>query len=138
MQATFSGTMSGFGNRTRGTVSLKQSKLRGKNYDIEVVRKNPSEVFEETEPYEGGYKVREKNADEIAKITRVPGTNKFHVEATGKKAGTIHIDFDHLLNNRPSCDNPDCYNSWKGLVVHVRQIGSIVNVYIQRDGEPDH
>lgn len=107
-------------------------------YDIDLIRENPSDVYEETEPYKGGYKIREKNSGEIAAITREPGTNTFRVKATGKKAGTIHIDYDQRLTHR-SCDGTDCYYSaWSGLVVDVQRIGSIVNVYIRPDFEPDH
>ena len=104
-------------------------------YDIEAIRETPFAVFEDTATYKGGYKLREKDAAEIAEITRDPGTNTFRVKATGKKAGTIHIDYENRLTDR-SCDDTDCYYSaWTGLVVDVQQIGSIVNVYIRRDLE---
>lgn len=125
------------GKEIRYGIEAKQNEAQF-YYDVDVIREIPVAVYEEIPSYKGGYKIREKNAAEIAEITRDPATNTFRVKATGKKAGEIHIDYETRLTDR-SCDDTDCYSSaWQGLFVDVKQIGSIVNVYIRRDLELDH
>ena len=106
-------------------------------YDIEAIRENTTDIFEEDAKYNiGDYKILEKDAGEIVKITREPGTNKFHFQATGKKEGTVHIDYGKSLIQRDCGESEYCDRFvWSGLVVKVRIIGSIVNVYVYRDYE---
>ncbi|MCG7337048.1 S-layer homology domain-containing protein [Sporosarcina sp. ACRSM] len=109
-------------------------------YEIKTLKENPSDVYEETATADlGKHIIRTKDAEQIAIITRDPGTNLFRVKATGQKEGTISIDYDRRLSER-YCDyiEPECYSAWTGLYVQVQRIGSIVNVDIRKDYEMDH
>lgn len=124
------------GKEIRYGIEAKQNDAQS-YYDVEAIRENPTDVYVETEKYKGGFKIREKDAAQIAEITRDPGTNTFRIKATGKKEGTVHIDYDHRLTEIV-CEGLECSSAWIGFVVDVRQIGSIVNVYVRRDLELDH
>ena len=104
------------------------------------MRENPSDIYEESGFDIGKHIIRNKGAaEQIAEITRDPGTNLFRVKATGQKEGTITIDYEHRLYER-HCDyaEPECYSAWTGLYVQVQRIGTIVNVDIRRNAEIDH
>ena len=58
------------GNEIRYGIEAKQNDTRF-YYDIDAIRENLSDVYEETVTYKGGYKIREKNAAEIAEITGI-------------------------------------------------------------------
>ena len=104
-------------------------------YEVEAIKENPSETLTEDAKYKiGDYKILEKDAGDIVKITREKGTNKFHFEATGKKEGTVHIDYGKSLIQRDCEETEYCDRYvWSGLVAKVRIIGPIVNVYVYRD-----
>ncbi|WP_153732108.1 S-layer homology domain-containing protein [Sporosarcina obsidiansis] len=99
-------------------------------YGIEVVRHNSSFYYgiqtleEKTSAavdlggkYQIGKHVLPKDAEQIAEITRDPGTNLFR--AVGKKGGTFYIKL-------PEHNKPDLID----IGVSVRTIGSIVQVNI--------
>lgn len=100
-------------------------------YDIKVVKEQLSDLFDMGAEYNiGKHTIRTKDVEQIATVTREPGTNLFRANATGQKAGTISIDFEHNIVEK-SCDDTECYsNNWVGISVIVEQIGSIVNVQI--------
>ncbi|MBB4824965.1 hypothetical protein HNO89_002191 [Sporosarcina luteola] len=110
-------------------------------YDIKTLKENLSAVYEEKAEYKGKYKVLEKDAEEIAIITKDPGTNTFRARPAGEKVGRIHVAYDQTLTEA-GCDGTgpfaECYTfSWIGLRVDVNRIGSIVNISITRDLLPD-
>ncbi|MCG3088359.1 S-layer homology domain-containing protein [Sporosarcina cyprini] len=114
-----------------------QAKKEQTYYDITVLKEEPSAVYKEIAEYKGKYKLSANSAD-IAEITFDADTNTFHIKATGKKEGTIYVDYEQRLTEK-SCDDTECYfSAWSGLIVGVKQMGSIVNVFVKRDAEIDH
>lgn len=104
-------------------------------YEVEPIKENPSEALTEDAKHKiGDFKIIEKDAGDIVKITREKGTNKFHFEATGKKEGTVHIAYGKSFIQRDCKETEYCDRYvWSGLVAKVRIIGPIVNVYVYRD-----
>ncbi|PID16997.1 hypothetical protein CSV63_03690 [Sporosarcina sp. P34] len=70
-----------------------------------------------------------KNYEQIANVSRDPGTNLFC--ATGKTEGKVQIDYEHPKMDEGFGEEYASYDNIKhGLFVYVEQIGSIVNVRI--------
>ena len=78
------------------------------HYDIKTLREQTSYVFDMKTLFDhndyydkeaaeniGKHKIVTKNADEIAEITRDPGTNVFRV--TAKKLGTVEVEFENRV-----------------------------------------
>lgn len=108
-------------------------------YDVKTLRENLTEIYDEGPKFNiGKHTITTKDAEQIAEVTRDPGTNLFRAKATGEKEGTITIDYEHRLSER-SCDymEPECYSAWTGIYVRVQRIGSIVKVDISKIYEPD-
>ena len=127
------------GEKVRYGIEAKQNDARF-YYEIKTLRENPSAIYEESGFNIGKHIIRNKGAaEQIAEITRDPGTNLFRVKATGQKEGIITIDYEHDLYER-HCDYmaTECYTAWTGLYIQVQRIGTIVNVDIRRNVEMDH
>lgn len=89
----------------------------------------------------GNYSITPQNHEEIADITREPGTNTFHF--TGKKEGTVVIYYEHKFYKGLVCQGEvyeaQCSGNYMiGLFARVKQIGSIINVSGDRMTQPDH
>lgn len=127
------------GDEVRYGIDVKQNDAHF-YFEIETLKENPSDIYEESGFNIGKHIIRNKGAaEQIAEITRVPGTNLFRIKAIGQKEGTIAIDYEHRLYER-HCDYiaSECYSAWTGLYVTVQRIGTIVNVDIRRNAEIDH
>lgn len=122
------------GKEIRYGIEVKQNDSQ-LYYDVEAIKENPFLTYKEDAKHTiRSYTVTTKDAAEIAEITRKQGTNTFHIKATGKKEGTIHIDYGQSLIERDCGPSEYCDRFvWSGLVVKVRIIGSIVNVYVFPD-----
>ncbi|PID03026.1 Parasporal protein [Sporosarcina sp. P2] len=96
----------GSGEEIRYAIHVKEPEHAYFHYDMDVLRERPSYTFNVEELFEkNGYYDKEaarnigkhtivtKNAENIAKITRDPGTNIFHV--TAKKAGIVEVKFEN-------------------------------------------
>ncbi|MGA4517143.1 S-layer homology domain-containing protein [Solibacillus silvestris] len=102
-------------------------------YGIRTVRENISDVYDMGADYNiGKHIIQTKDAEQIATITRDPGTNLFRAHATGQKEGEVFIGFEHKVTEK-YCDETWCYlNDWIGIHVIVERIGSISSVRIYR------
>lgn len=102
-------------------------------YDMKVVKEQLSDLFDVGATYSiGKHTIRTKDAEQIATVTRDPGTNLFRTQVTGQKEGVISIDFEHNIVEK-SCDDTECYVSdWIGISVIVERVGSIANVTMRQ------
>ncbi|GKV67281.1 MULTISPECIES: S-layer homology domain-containing protein [unclassified Sporosarcina] len=97
------------------------------------VKEQPAAVLKIDETYDiGKHKLYPENQEQIAAVTRDPGTNTFRI--TGKKEGRIEIDFEKPNFDEEHyevCNTPgDCGSHvFTGAYVLVEQIGSIIGVY---------
>ena len=109
-------------------------------YDIKTLKEQPVAVFDMGEKYDiGKHIIQTKDAEQMATVTRDPGTNLFRAHATGQKQGWISIEFEHTVTEKGCYNDNECYTTvWLGLTVYVERIGSIVNVRINRSVLPDH
>lgn len=109
-------------------------------YDIQTIKEQRETVFELDKNFDiGKHIIRTNDAEQIATVTRDPGTNVFRAKATGEKRGYISVDFEKTVTDRECFSENECFtNVWLGITVNVSQIGSIVNVTINRNLMPDH
>ena len=113
-------------------------------YTMRTLKEQPTFSYGEGDQYDkydiGKYNIRPENYEQIADVTREPGTNTFHF--TGKKAGTVTVDYEHRIDKGISCvgdSTGECYaHIMTGIYVHVEQIGSIIHVRGSGDMVPDH
>lgn len=104
-------------------------------YYIQTLLENKTVVYEEVAEYEGGYTLRGDHAEDIAEITRDSSSKTLKLKVTGKKPGTINVQYDHYLK-RNVCNGVQeytCTDEWDGLVVRVTTLGSIMNVSVHKD-----
>ena len=126
------------GKEVRYGIDAKQDNSRF-YYDVKTLRENLTEIYDEGPKVNiGKHTIQTKDAEQIAEISRDPGTNLFRAKATGLKEGIITIDYEHRLSER-YCDymEPECYSAWTGIYVQVQRIGSIVNIGISKIYETD-
>ena len=110
-------------------------------YTMRTLKEQPTFSYGEEDKYDiGKYNIWPENYEQIADVTREPGTNTFHF--TGKKAGTVTIDYENKIDKDPSCEGPntgDCYRHiMTGIEVSIEQIGSIIHVRGGGSMESDH
>ncbi|MBO0603389.1 S-layer homology domain-containing protein [Sporosarcina sp. E16_3] len=110
-------------------------------YTMRTLKEQPTFSYGEEDKYDiGKYNIWPENYEQIADVTREPGTNRFHY--TGKKAGTVIIDYVNKIDKGVSCEGPnntgDCHRHlMTGIGVSVEQIGSIIHVSGRGLMEPD-
>ncbi|ARK24508.1 hypothetical protein SporoP37_07380 [Sporosarcina sp. P37] len=111
-------------------------------YTMRTLREQPTFSYGENDKYTiGKYSISPENYEQIADVTREPGTNMFHF--TGKKAGKFEITYEHPIHLDRYCEGPndtgECFMPvYTGIFIHVTQIGSIINVWGSAAAEPDH
>ena len=109
-------------------------------YTIRTLPEKTSAVYDKNEKFDiGQHKIVTKNHDQIATVTRDPGTNTFR--ATGKKEGYVEMEFEHITNQGTICDGIGGYcqtDHVTGLTVSVEQLGSIMYVSMFSKVLPDH
>ncbi|WP_339171211.1 S-layer homology domain-containing protein [Solibacillus sp. FSL R5-0691] len=108
-------------------------------YDIRTLKEQRETVFKFKENFDiGKHIIQTKDAEQIAIVTRDPGTNVFRAKATGEN-GYISVDFEKTVTERECFSENECVNNvWLGVTVNVGHIGSIVNVTINRNLMPNY
>lgn len=109
------------------------------NYDIKTLRERLSyafdveKIFERDEYYDkvaakniGKHTILTKNAEEIATVTRDPGTNMFHV--TAKKVGTIEIEFENSVEGRLGQIGDGLSGKTTGMKIDIQQMGGLISI----------
>lgn len=91
-------------------------------YTIETLKEQLSDTYTELTPNIGKHKITTKNYEQIASITRGPGTNTFHAELTGQKEGSVIMEYENSIVMETAVQT--------GLSVVVKKIGVIWNVDI--------
>src|SRR5690606_17309850 len=91
-------------------------------YTIETLKEQLSDTYTELTPNIGKHKITTKNYEQIASITRGPGTNIFHAELTGQKEGSVIMEYENSIVMETAVQT--------GLSVVVKKIGVIWNVDI--------
>ncbi|WP_158231905.1 MULTISPECIES: S-layer homology domain-containing protein [unclassified Sporosarcina] len=88
----------------------------------------------------GTHTIVGENYEEIATVTHESKTNTFR--ATGKKHGNVAVSFENIIYRIGECEGlgyGECYPYYvEGILIEVRQLGSIVHVYISVIGQSDH
>lgn len=86
-------------------------------YDIQTIKEQRETVFELNENFDiGNHIIRTKDAEQIATVTRDPGTNVFRAKATGEKKGYISVDFEKTVTDRECFSKYECFSSvWLGI-----------------------
>lgn len=95
-------------------------------YKIKTLKEQLSDMYEEAEFDIGKHKIVTKNYEQIAEITRDPGTNLFRARVTGEKEGFVKIEYENGISYE--------YSYQTGLNVSVQRIGVIWNVEILSSG----
>lgn len=96
-------------------------------YDVKSLREEHTAVYKQgTADDIGEVKIATKGYEQIADITRDVNTNLFTARLTGKKEGTVVIEFEKPVRSE--------YYQQDGLRVDVKRMGSIWNVVIYSDG----
>lgn len=103
-------------------------------YQMKVVKEQPSDLFDMGAQYNiGKHTPLRENIEQIATVTRDPGTNLYRVQATGQEEGWFNIGFEHIVIDK-LCYETSCESNVEfviSLFVDVHRIGSIVNVRIE-------
>ena len=107
-------------------------------YDIRTLKEQPVAELDDGEVVIGKHTIRTKNAEQMATVTRDPGTNLFRATATGSKEGIIYIDYEYRAGHRSFDGSGYSTLTWTGINVVVQRMGPIVNVGIGRMYESDH
>ena len=94
-------------------------------YSMRILEEKPSATLDLGAEDNIGKHVIPKDAEQIAAVTRDPGTNLFRADA--KKAGSFSIKFP---------DNDDNY--FLGINVYVEQLGPIMYIVMYKDVYVDH
>ncbi|MBE1556218.1 S-layer homology domain-containing protein [Sporosarcina limicola] len=96
-------------------------------YEVKSLREELSATYKQgTTEDIGKHKIVTKGYEQIAEITRDASTNLFTARLTGKKEGTIVIEYKKPIGSE--------FYHQIGLLIEVKRIGSIWNVSIDLDG----
>ncbi|WP_153721079.1 S-layer homology domain-containing protein [Sporosarcina cascadiensis] len=108
------------------------------HYDMDVLRERPSYTFDTEDLFKqngyynkkaarqiGEHTVFTKNAEDIADITRDPGTNVFHV--TAKKPGTIEVKFERPVSFRGEIGD-GVSGMITGMEITVRELNGLITI----------
>jgi len=127
------------GKEVRYAIEAKEPENAYFHYDIKTLREQTSHVFDTKALFDhndyydkkaaeniGKHKFVTKNADEIAEITRNPGTNIFRV--TAKKVGTVEVEFEnsvYWMNGQPG----DAFSGiTNGMKITVQEMNGLINI----------
>lgn len=128
------------GEEVRFGIEAKQPTDAYFTYDIETLREQLTVEFDVSTFYEGykfdaeaaknigKHKILTKDADQIATVTRDPGTNLFRAEA--KAVGSIEIEFENKIPWLFGPPGEMISGSTTGIRVDVQRMGEITNVSI--------
>lgn len=128
------------GKEVRFGIEAKQPTDAYFSYDIETLREQLTVEFDVSNFYEGykfdaeaaknigKHKIITKDADQIATVTRDPGTNLFRAEA--KAVGSIEIEFENKIPWLFGPPGEMMSGSTTGIRVDVQRMGEITNISI--------
>ncbi|MER2049452.1 S-layer homology domain-containing protein [Solibacillus sp. FSL W7-1472] len=128
------------GKEVRFAIEAKQPINALFNYDIKTLREQLTVVFDLTTHLEryrfdveaskniGKHNILTKDADQIATVTRDPGTSRFRAEA--KEVGTIEIEFENETSWIMGVPGDSISGSTTGIRIDVQRMGEITNISI--------
>ncbi|MEK5038049.1 S-layer homology domain-containing protein [Sporosarcina sp. FSL K6-3457] len=127
------------GKEVRYAIEAKEPERAVFHYDIKTLREQPSYVFDTKTLFDhndyydkeaaeniGKHKIVTRNADEIAKITRDPGTNVFRV--TAKKVGTVEVEFENSVYWRIGQTGDAFSGITSGMKITVQEMNGLINI----------
>ncbi|WP_432361394.1 S-layer homology domain-containing protein [Sporosarcina sp. UB5] len=127
------------GNEVRYAIEAKEPERAHFHYDIKTLREQTSYVFdmktlfahndyydEEAAENIGKHTIVTKNADEIAEITRDPGTNVFRV--TAKKVGTVEVEFENRVYWMIGVPGDAFSGITSGMKITVQEMNGLINI----------
>ena len=128
------------GKEVRFGIEAKQPTNALFTYDIETLREQLSVVFDVSTFHEGyrfdveaaknigKHKILTKDADQIAAVTRDPGTNRFRADA--KEVGSIEIEFENEIPWILGVPGDSISGGTTGIRIDVQRMGEITNISI--------
>lgn len=129
------------GEEVRFAIEAKQPTNAYFTYDIKTLKEQLTVVFDVSSFHEGyrfdveaaknigKHKILTKDADQIATVTRDPGTNRFRAEA--KEVGSIEIEFENEIPWAHGVPGDDAMSGGTtGIRIDVQRMGEITNISI--------
>lgn len=128
------------GEEVRFGIEAKQPTNAYFTYDIETLREQLTVEFDVSTFHEGyrfdveaaknigKHKILTKDADQIATVTRDPGTNLFRADA--KAVGSIEIEFENKVSWAFGVPGEMTSGSTTGIRIDVQRMGEITNISI--------
>jgi len=127
------------GKEVRYAIEAKEPENAYFHYDIKTLREQTSHVFDTKALFDhndyydkkaaeniGKHKIVTKNADEIAEITRDPGTNIFRV--TAKKVGTVEVEFENSVYWMIGQPGDAFSGITNGMKITVQEMNGLINI----------
>lgn len=127
------------GKEVRYAIEAKKPERAYFHYDMKTLREQTSYVFDtkalfsHNDYYDkkaaenmGKHKIVTKNADEIAEITRDPGTNVFRV--TAKKVGTVEVEFTNKVYWMDGQPGDAVSGMTSGMKIIVQEMNGLINI----------
>ncbi|MCM3711541.1 S-layer homology domain-containing protein [Sporosarcina luteola] len=127
------------GEEARYAIEAKEPEHARFHYDIKTLREQTSFVFDmktlfhhndyydkEAAENIGKHTIVTKNADEIAEITRDPGTNVFRV--TAKKLGTVEVEFEKKVYWMNGQTGDATSGMTSGMKITVQEMNGLINI----------
>lgn len=112
-------------------------------YTMSILKEQLTDSYGEDNKHNiGKHSFSSANYEQIADVTKEPGTNMFHF--TAKKPGNFEIKYEHDVQRDRFCDGPtegtgECFEPvFSGIFVKVEQLGSIIHVKASGKWEPNH
>lgn len=129
----------GGGKEVRYAIEAKKPEHAYFHYDIKTLREQLTYVFDTKTLFDnndyydkeaaeniGKHKIVTKNADEIAEITRDPGTNVFRV--TAKKLGTVEVEFENSVYWMLGQPGDALTGITTGMKIIVQEMNGLINI----------
>lgn len=130
------------GKEVRYGIEAKQPIDALFTYDIKKLREQLSVIYDVETSFDEGdrfnvaaaknigkHKILTKDADQIATVTRDPGTNRFRVAA--KKVGSIEIEFENEIPWSSGEPGDGMSGATTGIRIDIQRIGDITNTSVQ-------
>jgi len=127
------------GKEVRYAIEAKKPESAYFHYDIKTLREQTSHVFDTKALFDhndyydkkaaeniGKHKIVTKSTDEIAEITRDPGTNIFRV--TAKKVGTVEVEFENSVYWMLGQPGDAVTGITSGMKIIVQEMNGLINI----------